>query len=181
MSSLAEQTALAAEILGGLALEKHRRIATAESCTGGLVSAAITEVAGSSQWFDRGFIVYAEKSKAELLEVEEGMIEREGVVSEAVAHAMARGAVAKSFADLSVSLTGVAGPAGGSEKTPVGTVCIGWGEKLVDGTIVTSARTIFVPGSRSTVRMAAARTALQGLIALLNSENPARMPCEFAQ
>lgn len=135
MADLNEQAALAAEILGSLALEGRHTIATAESLTGGAVSAAITSVAGASQWFERGFVVYTARAKSEMLDVPPELIEKEGVVSLAVAHAMARGAAARSTADLSVALTGVAGPTGGTPETPVGTVCIGWGQKLFDGTV----------------------------------------------
>ena len=100
-------------------------------------------------------------------------------MSEAVARAMARGALAKSRATLSVALTGVAGPTGGTPETPVGTVWIGWGEKTPEGEIVTAARRILVTGSRDAVRWGAARTALQGLIAMMGGVNPATMPCEF--
>lgn len=179
MADLNEQVALAAEILGSLALEGRHTIATAESLTGGAVSAAITSVAGASQWFERGFVVYTARAKSEMLDVPPELIEKEGVVSLAVAHAMARGAAARSTADLSVALTGVAGPTGGTPETPVGTVCIGWGQKLFDGTVVTAARRINVPGSRATVIAGAKRVALQGLIALIKGENPAGMPCEF--
>ena len=105
MADLNEQAALAAEILGSLALEGRHTIATAESLTGGAVSAAITSVAGASQWFERGFVVYTARAKSEMLDVPPELIEKEGVVSLAVAHAMARGAAARSTADLSVALT----------------------------------------------------------------------------
>ena len=179
MADLNEQAALAAEILGGLALEGHHIVATAESLTGGAVAAAITSVPGASQWFDRGFVVYTPRAKSEMLDVPAQLIEKAGVVSLEVAHAMARGAAARSSADLSVALTGVAGPTGGTPETPVGTVCIGWGQKLLDGTVVATARKILVPGSRPIVVAGAKRVALQGLIALMNGENPATMPCEF--
>lgn len=179
MNELQHQTALAAELLAGTAQEHGHVVVTAESCTGGIVAGALTEVPGSSAWFDRGFVTYATVSKTDLLDVDPAEIERFGVVSEAVARAMARGALARSRATISVALTGVAGPSGGSTETPVGTVCIGWGERTPEGEIITCARTIHVPGSRPTVRWGAARTALQGLIALMGGVNPAKMPCEF--
>lgn len=176
---LMPQLELAASLLGSIAAEHRHVIVTAESLTGGLVAAAITSVAGSSAWFDRGFVTYATPSKTELLDVDPAVIEREGVVSEAVARAMARGALARSRATMSVALTGVAGPTGGTSKTPVGTVCIGWGELTPDGDIVTVARTIHVPGSRETVRLAAGIVALQGLMAYMGGTNPRLMPCEY--
>lgn len=181
MPELWDKAAAAARLLGEVALEAKASVATAESCTGGLVAALITEVPGASAWFDRGFVTYTPLSKTEMLDVAPETIEEKGVVSEPVAHAMARGACARSRANYAVSLTGVAGPGGGTEETPVGTVCIGWAEKLRDGrTVVTSARTIHVPSeTRSVVRIEAARIALQGLIALIHGEDPASMPCEY--
>lgn len=179
MPDLREQAALAASLLGSVAAERGCVTATAESLTGGLVAELITSVPGASQWFDRGFVTYTPASKTDVLDIPAELIETEGVVSLAVAHAMARGAAARSRADVTAALTGVAGPTGGTPETPVGTVCIGWAQKLADGTIVTMARTIRVPGSRDAVRCAAARVALQGLIALIGGENPAAMPCEF--
>lgn len=178
-SNLDQQLELAAALLGGVALEHGHVFATAESCTGGLVAASITEVPGSSAWFDRGFVTYATVSKTDLLDVDPEVIEREGVVSEAVAQAMARGALARSRATLAVALTGVAGPSGGTPEVPVGTVCIGWGEHTPDGEIVTVARTIRVPGSRETVRKAAAVVAIQGLIAYMGGTNPRTAPFEY--
>lgn len=179
MTDYRNQTALAAELTGRTALEHGHVIVTAESCTGGIVAGSLTEVPGSSAWFDRGFVTYATISKTDLLDVDPQEIERFGVVSEAVAKAMARGAIARSRATLAVALTGVAGPSGGTQETPVGTVCIGWAERTPEGDVLTCARTIRILGSRSAVRWGAARTALQGLIALMGGVNPAKMPCEF--
>ena len=176
---LRNQAALAANILGDIARERHRHVVTAESLTGGLVAALITEISGSSGWFDRGFVTYQSKSKVEMLDVPAEMIADYGVVSEPVAEAMARGALARSDADCSVALTGVAGPTGGTEETPVGTVCIGWAERTFEGDIVTSMRTIHAPGDREAVRYAAALTALQGLVALLQGADPMRMPSAY--
>ena len=120
MSTLREQAELAADLLGAAALENGRVVCTAESLTGGMVSSLITQVPGSSAWFDRGYVVYQISAKEEMIDVPEEMIEVHGVVSEPVAEAMARGALARSRADLSVALTGVAGPTGGTPETPVG-------------------------------------------------------------
>nr|WP_312758192.1 CinA family protein [Pulveribacter sp.] len=101
-------------------------LATAESCTGGLIAAACTDLAGSSQWFERGFVSYSNEAKAELLGVPASLIEQHGAVSEPVARAMAEGALAHSRAHASVAVTGIAGPTGGSADKPVGTVWFGW-------------------------------------------------------
>lgn len=139
------------------------RIATAESCTGGLVAACCTDLAGSSEWFDRGVVSYSNAAKTDLLGVDVGMIEREGAVSEAVARAMAAGALERSPADLVVAITGIAGPAGGSAAKPVGTVWLAWARR--DGErVVVDARCEWFAGDRATVRQATVRCALRGLI-----------------
>ena len=178
-AQLRSRAELAAEILGRRAGESRRMITTAESLTGGLVSELITSVPGSSGWFDRGFVTYQVAAKIEMIDVPAETIEAAGVVSEPVAESMARGALASSLADLAVALTGVAGPSGGTATTPVGTVAIGWAERTPEGAVVTSVRTIHAPGGRREVRLAAALTALQGLIALIDGADPMRMPCEF--
>ncbi|RQP22365.1 CinA family protein [Piscinibacter terrae] len=100
-------------------------LATAESCTGGMIAAACTDLAGSSEWFERGFVTYSNEAKTELLGVDAGLIARHGAVSEEVARAMAEGALAHSRARISVAVTGIAGPGGGSAAKPVGTVWMG--------------------------------------------------------
>ncbi len=108
--------------LGG----RGMKLATAESCTGGGIAQALTELAGASDWFDRGFVTYSNQAKMEMLGVNATTLERQGAVSEATVLEMARGALARSPADLSVAVSGVAGPGGGSDDKPVGTVWIGW-------------------------------------------------------
>ncbi len=179
MRNLEEELLLAASLLGAEAASRGHVLTTAESCTGGMVAAAITDVAGSSAWFDRGFVTYAVRSKTEVLDVPAELIDEEGVVSEAVAKAMARGALARSRATLSTALTGTAGPGGGTPEVPVGTVAIGWGERTEDGDIIVTARTVLIPGERRTVRLIAARIALQGLMAYMGGVNPRTMPCEY--
>lgn len=179
MSTLREQAELAAELLGSAAREGGRVIAAAESLTGGMVAELITGVPGSSAWFDRGYVTYQISGKEEMIDVPAEMIRDKGVVSEPVAEAMARGALARSHADLAVALTGVAGPSGGTRETPVGTVCIGWAERDPSGAIATSVRTIHATGDRRAVRLAASLTALQGLIALIRGSDPMRMPSPF--
>lgn len=150
-----------AEALGTALAARGWRIATAESCTGGLVAGAITAIAGSSAWFDRGFVTYTNDSKIEALGVPATLIAREGAVSEAVARAMAEGALARSLADLVVAVTGIAGPGGGSAAKPVGTVCFAWG--LPGGAV--DAVTRRLDGDRAAVRSQSVVVALEGLIA----------------
>ncbi len=137
-------------------------LATAESCTGGLIAAGCTDLAGSSAWFERGFVTYSNAAKTELLGVDAALIATHGAVSEPVARAMAEGAVARSAARVAVAVTGIAGPTGGSPEKPVGTVWFGW---CVDGRTVT-ARERF-DGDRAAVRAATVARALQGLRTLL--------------
>ena len=137
-------------------------LATAESCTGGMISAACTDLAGSSQWFERGFVTYSNEAKAEMLAVPPGLIEEHGAVSESVARAMADGALAHSRAQVSLAVTGVAGPTGGTKAKPVGTVWFAW---CVDGE--THSEMQHFAGDRAAVRMATVRYALKRLLSLL--------------
>lgn len=136
---------------------KGLTVATAESCTGGLIAGALTEIAGSSDVVDRGFVTYSNAAKTEMLGVPAGLIEAHGAVSEPVARAMAEGALERSLADVTVSVTGVAGPGGGSEEKPVGTVWFGAARR---GSGTFSERLVF-PGDRSAVREATVRYALE--------------------
>jgi nicotinamide-nucleotide amidase len=140
-------------------------LATAESCTGGGVSQAITEIAGSSEWFERGCVTYSNASKTELLKVPAEMIAQFGAVSEEVASAMAEGALANSNAHVSVSTTGIAGPGGAVPGKPVGTVCFGWS---FAGHTRTE-RLVF-SGDRQAVREQAVMHALQGLLDFLRRQ-----------
>jgi len=149
-----------ARVLGQSLLQKRAVCATAESCTGGLVAAAITDVAGSSGWFDRGFVTYTNDAKMDLLGVARSLIDEEGAVSEATARAMAEGALARSAGHLAVAVTGIAGPGGGSDAKPVGTVCFAWAGKGLPTTAITR----HLPGARADVRRAAVVAALEGLI-----------------
>ena len=139
-------------------------LATAESCTGGLIAATCTDLSGSSAWFERGFVSYANAAKQELLGVPAALITTHGAVSEPVARAMATGALAHSRARVAVAVTGVAGPTGGSVDKPVGTVWFGWN---IDGQ-VTAEHCLF-PGDRAAVRTATVLHALQRLGALLRA------------
>ena len=139
-------------------------MATAESCTGGLIAGACTDLAGSSDWFERGFVSYSNAAKSELLGVDAALIAQHGAVSEPVARAMAVGAVANAHAQLAVAVTGVAGPAGGSPEKPVGTVWFGW---AVPGGVHTEVHRF--DGDRAAVRAATVQLALQRLLALVEA------------
>jgi nicotinamide-nucleotide amidase len=139
-----------------------RLLATAESCTGGLIAAACTDLAGSSNWFERGFVTYSNAAKTELLGVDAAAIAQHGAVSEVVARAMAFGAVRRSQAQVSVAVTGVAGPGGGSPDKPVGTVWFGFS---VDGKLMSETRRF--DGDRAAVRSATVRHAIHRLLELL--------------
>ena len=155
-------------LVSSLAAELTQRglmLATAESCTGGLVAAACTEVSGSSNWFERGFVTYSNAAKTELLGVPAALIERHGAVSEAVARAMVVGAVSNSAAQCAISVTGVAGPTGGSTDKPVGTVWLGWATP--DGVFTEHQR---FAGDRLAIRQATVAHALGGLLQRLGSD-----------
>lgn len=154
--ALAEQVGKALKAKGWL-------LTTAESCTGGGVSQAITEIAGSSEWFDCGFVTYSNASKVDLLDVSDALIAQHGAVSEEIAGAMAEGALANSNAHVAVATTGIAGPSGAVPGKPVGTVCFGWS---VDGATHTE-RLVFA-GDRQAVRRQTVAHALQGLLRFLD-------------
>lgn len=156
--ALVAQTADLADILQ----KNNWFMATAESCTGGLIAAACTDLSGSSHWFERGFVTYSNQAKTDMLGVDAGLIERHGAVSEPVVRAMALGAVARSQAQATVAVTGVAGPGGGSADKPVGTVWFGWTTPF--GT-VTEMKCF--GGDRAKVRQATVAHALARLAELL--------------
>ncbi|MCI1193738.1 CinA family protein [Calidifontimicrobium sp. SYSU G02091] len=141
---------------------RGRRLATAESCTGGLIAAACTALAGSSLWFERGFVTYSNEAKTELLGVPTSLIAAHGAVSEEVARAMAAGALARSHADIAVAVTGIAGPGGATPGKPVGLVWLAWSTR--DGTA--GAHRLQLPGDRAAVRAATVAEALRQALAL---------------
>ena len=142
-----------------------RKVAVAESCTGGLVAAALTEVAGSSAVLDRGFVTYSNEAKNQLLGVSEDLIDTFGAVSIAVAWSMAQGALKKSGADVAVAITGVAGPDGGSEQKPVGTVVFACAKRGEDPEATNAELKLFDSAStRAEVRFQATLTALELLL-----------------
>lgn len=140
-------------------------LATAESCTGGGVAQWVTSCAGSSGWFERGFITYSNDAKREMLGVRAESLERYGAVSEQVAVGMAEGALVHSSADVSVAVSGIAGPSGGAPEKPVGTVCLAWAVKGGE----TRARTARFGGEREAVRLDAVEAALQGVLELIKN------------
>jgi len=151
------------EQLGRLLLMNNLMLATAESCTGGGLAEMITRVPGSSAWFERGFVTYSNNAKQEMLGVNHDTLNKYGAVSEQTACAMVEGALAHSQAQVSVAITGIAGPDGGTEEKPVGTVCLAWQRQ---GQSVLSVRVLF-EGDRQQVRQQACLMALQGLIDML--------------
>lgn len=157
-------TGLAQEV-GERLKSQNFRLVTAESCTGGGVAYAITAIAGSSDWFDRGFIVYSNQAKTKMLQVRAESLANHGAVSEEVAREMAAGALHDSDADISLAVTGIAGPAGGTDDKPVGTVCFAWLHK--NGHC--SSRQYHLQGDRQAVREQSIVLALEGILAMLES------------
>ena len=162
MTSSARLAALAADVIRR-SKAAGVMVATAESCTGGMIGAALTDVSGSSAAFDRGFVTYSNEAKSEMLGVPPELIARHGAVSGEVARAMAGGARARSRAGVAVSVTGVAGPDGGSADKPVGLVWFG----LATGRGVRVERRVFAGGGRAFVRLRAAETALALVLSAL--------------
>lgn len=157
--SQSDLEALAAR-LGEALVARGEWLATAESCTGGWVAQCVTAIAGSSTWFDRGFVTYSNAAKIDMLGVPDTTLERRGAVSEATARAMAQGALDKSRADWAVGITGIAGPTGGTPEKPVGMVCFAWAQK--EGGC--EAQTAHFTGDRESVRAQSVRQALAGLV-----------------
>lgn len=143
-------------------IDKGWMLATAESCTGGMIAAACTDLAGSSQWFERGFVTYSNEAKTDLLGVPTALIAQHGAVSEEVARAMAQGAVRRSRAQASIAVTGVAGPGGGSAEKPVGTVWVGC--QVQERTLT---QCLHLNGDRADVRLATVFQALSMLLSEL--------------
>ncbi len=150
---------LAARV-GALLQTRGWRLATAESCTGGWVAQAITAIPGSSAWFDRGFVTYSNAAKQEMLGVKPDTLAAFGAVSEATVGEMAAGALARSRAEVSLAISGIAGPTGGSADKPVGTVCLAWALPARGVEAVTR----HFDGARRAIRAASVQVALQGLL-----------------
>lgn len=152
-----------AKRLGGRLKSANQMLATAESCTGGWAAQVVTSVSGSSAWFDRGFVTYSDAAKQELLGVRAETLRAHGAVSEQTAREMARGALERSRATVAVSITGVAGPTGGTPEKPVGTVCFGWAR----GDEVRSETRLFA-GDREGIRRQSVIVALEGVLRALD-------------
>ena len=155
--------------------QHHHVFATAESCTGGLISGTITAISGSSQWFDRAFVTYTNEAKMQMLDVQAATLEAFGAVSVQTARQMACGALSHSSADIAVAVTGIAGPTGGTKDKPVGTVCIAVARRGEDGAY---AFCHHFAGDRMAVRLATVQKALEDLLAL--SAGPVPADYEFA-
>ena len=165
MSESLDSTALIlAERLGETLRHAGVKLVTAESCTGGGVAQAITEVAGSSAWFERGFITYSNLSKQQMLRVSESTLKQHGAVSEATVREMVEGALSSSAAQVALAVSGIAGPDGGTADKPVGTVWFAWGMKGGE----TQAQRHYIAGERAEVRAKSVIIALQGVINILN-------------
>jgi len=159
-------TQLAAE-LGAQLIAAKAKVTTAESCTGGGITEAITRIPGSSAWFEAGYVTYSNAQKTKQLSVSEALFATVGAVSQEVVEAMVRGAQANSGSRFAVAVSGIAGPDGGSAEKPVGTVWLAWG----DGEQLFSVRRQFA-GDRSEVRRQTVEAALAGLLRLLAQEKP---------
>lgn len=156
-----QQQNLYAEVdqLARLLMAKHHRVVTAESCTGGGIAAALTDVAGSSAWFEGGFVTYSNAAKSQFIGVNEDIIESQGAVSEATVRAMVQGAIKHSSATLAVAVSGIAGPGGATPDKPVGTVWFAWGNAEQQ-----HCECCLFDGDRASVRAQAVEHAIRGLI-----------------
>ena len=163
MSNTDQDLARLAARVGRRLLDTRRGVATAESCTGGWIAKALTDIAGSSQWFIEGFVTYSNESKMQRLGVSSVVLRRHGAVSEATVRAMAAGALRRTGAHLAVAVTGIAGPGGAVPGKPVGTVWIGWAQRRGRGMRV-GVQLRHFRGDREAVRRKTVRAALEGLL-----------------
>ena len=154
--------------LGQALLARQAGLATAESCTGGLIAGAVTSIAGSSQWFDRGWVTYSNHAKRDELGVQAAVLQAHGAVSAEVAEAMAAGVLRHApHATMALTTTGIAGPGGATPGKPVGLVWFGFGQRLEDGTVLVHSESVVFPGDRQAVRLAAVSHALESAIRML--------------
>ncbi|MFO1428763.1 MAG: CinA family protein [Candidatus Competibacteraceae bacterium] len=154
-----------AERVGRRLLARHWRLALAESCTGGWIAKVITDVPGSSDWFERGFVTYSNTAKVDLLAVPPVLLDSHGAVSRETVNAMVVGALRHSRAEIAVAVSGIAGPTGGSPDKPVGTVWLAWAVQDRPG----HSRCYTFPGDREAVRRQTVAAALQGVVELLDA------------
>lgn len=154
-----------AKKVGVVLKEKKLFIVTAESCTGGLLAKTLTEIPGSSEYFERGFITYSDIAKQEILGVSLASLKKFGAVNEQVAKEMAEGALRNSHSQIAIAITGIAGPDGGTESKPVGTTCVAWaGLNLPTKTTI-----VYLNGDRSSIRMQAVKLALKELLCIIKT------------
>ncbi len=163
-AAMGKNKQLSVQLVADRLLKHRHKVCTAESCTGGLIAKTLTDIAGSSDWFERGFVTYSNAAKSEMLAVPASLIEDYGAVSEAVATAMASGALRHSRADYSIAVTGIAGPGGGSDDKPVGTVWI-----AVASAEQRVARRYHFEGDRQAVRSATMQNAFELLLDLVDA------------
>jgi nicotinamide-nucleotide amidase len=149
--------------LASVLIKNNWCLSTAESCTGGMVAASITELAGSSEWFERGYVTYSNQAKSQDIDVSQNLIEQHGAVSDQVARAMALGAKQNSGSDIALSITGIAGPTGGSPEKPVGTVCFAW--LLANDQMISETK--HFEGDRQQIRQQACNFSLRKLLSLV--------------
>ncbi|MEQ4675954.1 nicotinamide-nucleotide amidase [Providencia vermicola] len=145
-----------------------KTVTTAESCTGGWIAKVLTDIAGSSDYFQRGFVTYSNEAKHQMIGVTDASLQQFGAVSQQVVEEMASGALQEATADVAISVSGIAGPGGGSIDKPVGTVWFGFAQKQVDGTVLVIARHRVFQGDRNQVRLQSTGYALETLLSLLN-------------
>jgi len=155
------------QYVGEKLLANSLKISVAESCTGGWVSKMMTDIAGSSQWFDRGFVTYTNEAKVDMLGVSESTLEAHGAVSLQTVEEMASGVLMNSLADVSLAISGIAGPGGGSAEKPIGTVCFAWANK--QGQSFSEVK--LFSGDREAIRLKAANYALEGVVLHFFSSN----------
>ena len=163
---MVEHLDILSQRLGDELVDRGWKLVTAESCTGGWLAKVVTDIAGSSGWFDRGFVTYSNEAKREMLGVAEAILAAEGAVSEATVAEMARGALSRSRAQVAAALSGIAGPGGGTETKPVGTVFFAW---LLPGEDVQVQRVQFA-GNREEIRHQAVRLVLERLVELITGD-----------
>lgn len=146
--------------IGTCLLQRDHKLVTVESCTGGWIAKCITDVAGSSRWFEQGFVTYSNQSKIEMLDVQQSVLDAYGAVSENAVRAMVVGALERTSANVALAVSGVAGPGGGGDNKPVGTVWLGWQIRACSF----HSQCIQIGGDRDTVRRAAVKLALNGVL-----------------
>ncbi|SFR59584.1 CinA family protein [Thiomicrospira sp. ALE5] len=165
--SIEENIAMAVISLANKMLDQQACLATAESCTGGMIAQVVTDLPGSSKWFDRGWVTYSNEAKQDLLGVSSEVFVAEGAVSQACVEQMVRGALANSKAHYAIACSGIAGPGGGSIDKPVGTVWLAWAQR-VESELICSSRMYHFEGSRQLIRQQTTLVGLEGLLQLFN-------------